>query len=244
MQFSDKGYIIKVRKHGENSLIITLLSHEHGKISGYVKGGLSKKKLGLFQLGNSISFNAYGRLEETMPQLRGVELLRSYAVSFMESRHKLLVLECFCSLFNTCLPEKQELEFLSESIHNFFASVNTSQWLAKYAITEFSLLDFLGIGLDLSCCAATGTTENLAFVSPKSGKAVSYEAGLPFKDKLFGYPVCVVDKNYTPTLSEVADLLKLNAYFLNKNFFQIHNLKFPDIRANLLHQLELQYVKG
>ena len=93
--------------------------------------------------------------------------------------------------------------------------------------------------MDLTECADTGTTENLAYVSPKSGKAVCAESGEPFKNKLFRYPHFIVDKNYNPASSEVADLLKMTEFFLNKNFFQIHNLKFPINRASLLENLAL-----
>ena len=244
MNISDEGYIIHLRRHGENSLIVTLLSRGHGKITGYVKGALSKKKLGIFQLGNALSFNAYARLEENMPSLRGVELVKAHAANFMQSPEKLAVLESFCALFDATVAEKENPEFLAESIDEFFEALDTPQWLNKYALAEFRLLDFLGIGLDLSCCAATGTRENLAFVSPKSGKAVCLDAGLPYADKLFRFPYAVVDKNYAPSLSEVADLLKLTGYFLNKNFFQIHNLQFPNNRATLLEQLNLMHIEG
>lgn len=239
MLFSDEGYIINLRRHGENSLILTLLTKEHGKVSGYVKGGLSKKQLGVFQLGNAVSFNAYSRLEENMPQFRGVELTGAYAVSFMADHQKLALLRAFCELMNSCLPEKEPLEFLGGYVEDFMQSLDQPDWLVKYSFIEFYLLQFLGIGLDLSECAATGRHDDLAYVSPKSGKAVCREAGAPYRDKLFKYPFAVVDKNVTPDLDQTADLLKMTEYFLNKNFFQIHNLKFPNNRANLLHILNL-----
>ena len=116
-------------------------------------------------------------------------------------------------------------------------SLESADWLVKYSFLEYHLLEFLGVGLDLSECAATGTTQNLAFVSPKSGKAVCLEAGLPYKDKLYKFPRYIVEKNYNPSRAEVLDLLAMTAFFLNKNFFQLHGLKFPNNRANLLHIL-------
>ena len=103
----------------------------------------------------------------------------------------------------------------------------------NYSLFEFYLLDFLGIGIDLSECSATGKTENLEFVSPKSAKAVCKESGEPYKDRLFKFPHFVVEQNFEPTNAEVADLLRMTEFFLNKNFFAIHNLKFPDCRVNL-----------
>ena len=240
MQISDEGYIIKIIRHGESSAIVTVLSSQHGKIIGFVKGALTKKKIGIYQLGNLISFNAYARLEENMPQFLGVELLKANSVNFFNSNKKLTILSSFCELTNICIAEHEHLEFLNFYIKEFFNASTEDDVLIKYSFFEYYLLEFLGIGLDLSECAATGTKENLAFVSPKSAKAVSYEAGLDYKDKLFKFPYYIVDKNHAINLSEVADLLKMTEFFLNKNFFKNHDLKFPNNRGNLLNILNLQ----
>ncbi len=238
MQFKDEGYIINVRKHGESSLILTLITKEHGKIIGYVKGGHSKKNLGVYQQGNLISIDAYARLEENMLTIRA-ELLKPIAVHFISDAKKLAALMSLCELCNTCMPEKAELEHFYYMIDSFFNLIDEDNWLVHYSYFEFYLLDFLGVGLDLSECSATGTTENLEYVSPKTGKAVCAEAGEPYKARLFRFPHYIVDKNYTPNPAEVAELLKMTEFFLNKNFFQTHNLKFPPNRANLLHNLGL-----
>lgn len=238
MQFTDEGYIINIRKHGENSLILTVLTRFHGKLVGYVKGGHSKKNLGVYQPGNLISLDAYARLEENMLSFR-TELLRPSAVNFIGDAAKLSVLTSFCELANACMPEKVELERFYYLVDSFFNFIGEDNWLVHYSYFEFYLLDFLGIGLDLSECSATGRTENLRYVSPKSGRAVCAEAGEPYKDRLFRFPRYIVDKNYRPEITEVADLLRMTEFFLNKNFFQTHNLKFPANRANLLHNLGL-----
>lgn len=237
MQVKDEGYIIKLLKYGENSLILTVLTVAHGKITGFVKGALSKKKLGVYQLGNKISFNAYSRVEENMPQFRGVELLKSNVVNVMSNSEKLAVLSAFCELFNLTIAEREPLEGLVRLISQFMDHLDDEMWLKNYAILEFRLLYFLGIGLDLGSCAATGTIENLAFVSPKSGRAVCLTAGLPYKDKLFKYPHFALNKNILPTKEEVMDLLKLNEFFLKKNFFEAHGLQFPITRASLVENL-------
>jgi len=234
MQVSDEGYIIKVLKHGENSLILTVLSLAHGKMTGFVKGGRQAKKLGVYQLGNKISFNAYARVEENMLTFRGVELVQSNVVHFLSDEKKLAVLSAFCELFNACLPENEPLEGLVRFISVLMDNLQSESWLKNYALLEFRLLYFLGIGLDLGSCAATGTIENLAFVSPKSGRAVCYEAGLPYKDKLFKYPHFALRKQIEPTFDDVLELLRMNEFFLKKNFFDAHGLKFVRSRASLL----------
>ena len=235
-RFSDEGYIIALRRHGENSVILTVLSRNNGKITGYVKNALSKKQLATFQLGNLINFEAYARVDDNMLSLR-VELVAPSAVNFMNDAQKLAALSSLCALCNATMPEKENLERFYYYIDSFFNLINEDNWLTHYAYFEFFLLDYLGVGLDLSCCSATGTKENLAYVSPKSGKAVCAAAGEAYKDRLFKFPHFIVAQDYHPSLSEVAELLKMTEFFLNKNFFAAHGLKFPINRANLLENL-------
>ncbi|MDD4556799.1 MAG: DNA repair protein RecO [Alphaproteobacteria bacterium] len=239
MNIIDEGYIIGLRKHGDKSLILTVLTKHNGKLIGYVKGALSKKTFSTFQLGNLVHIQAYARLDENMLSFR-IELIAPVAVSFMSSPQKLDVLSSFCTLCHDCLPEKEPLERFFYYIDSFFSFINEENWFVHYALFEYFLLDFLGIGLDLSECSATGVTENLAYVSPKSGKAVCFSAGQPYKDRLYQFPHFVVENNYFPTAFEVADLLDMTAFFLNKNFFKAHGLKFPIKRANL-REITIEY---
>ena len=232
MNFTDEGYIINCRRHGEKSLILTVLCKEYGKVCGYVKSGINKKNLAVFQQGNLVKIDAWSRVDDNMLLLK-VELITPHAVNFLNNADKLRVLSCFCALNNTCLPELQPLDRFYWFCESFVNLINEGNWLTHYSLFEFYLLEFLGIGLDLSECSATGTTENLEFVSPKTAKAVCYEAGLPYQNRLFKFPHFIVEQNFCPAPSEVADLLRMTEFFLNKNFFAIHNLNFPDCRANL-----------
>lgn len=232
MKFVDEGYIINCRKHGETSLILTVLCKEYGKVCGYVRSGLNKKTLATFQPGNLVSVDAWSRVDDNMLSLK-IELITPHAVNFLNDANKLRVLSCFCALSNQCLPELQPLDRFYYFAESFVNLIGKKNWLTHYSYFEYYLLEFLGVGLDLSECAATGTSENLAFVSPKTAKAVCLEAGLPYQNRLFKYPHFIIEQNYWPTASELADLLKMTGFFLNKNFFAIHNLKFPDCRANL-----------
>lgn len=238
MQFQDEGYIINLRRHGEKSLILTMLTRQHGKLTGYVKNCLTKKNLGVFQLGNLLSVDAYTRLEENMWSFR-VELLSPFSVNFISDVRKLAALSSLCSLCNETLPEGDNLERFYYYIDSFFDFIHEENWITHYCFFEFYLLEYLGVGLDLSECSATGTTENLRYVSPKTGKAVCAEAGEPYKNRLFAYPDFIINQNYHPKEKEMADLLKLTEFFLYKNFFQTHSLKFPENRANLLPSLGL-----
>lgn len=236
MQFSDEGYIINIRRHGERSVILTVLTRHNGKITGYVKNAITRKNLGVYQLGNSISLNAYARLEENMYSFH-VDLLAPHAVNFMNSPAKLAALSSLCELCNDCLAEKDNIEDFFKKIENFFNLIHEDNWLTYYSYFEYFLLKYLGIGLDLSACAVTGSRKNLKYVSPKTGKAVCAAAGEPYKDRLYAFPQYIVDKNYHPQQQEVLELLKMTEFFLNKNFFQLHGLKFPENRANLRDKL-------
>lgn len=238
MKFNDEGYIINIKKHGESSAILTVLTRQNGKVVGFVKNGLTKKNLGVYQLGNFVAIEAYARVDENMLSLK-VELIAPTAVNFISDAAKLETLASFCGLCNACMPEQMPLERLFYYVDSFFNLILEDNWITHYSYFEFYLLDFLGIALDLSECSATGTTENLKYVSPKTGKAVCAEAGEPYKNRLFSFPQFILDQNYAPTARELRDLLEMTAFFLNKNFFQTHGLKFPPNRANLLLNLGL-----
>ncbi len=232
MQFRDEGYIVNIRKHGESSVILTVVSREHGKVTGYVRGALGKRKLSTFQLGNLVEFSAYSRVDDNMLTL-GVELKTPFAVRFLNDAAKLRTLTSFCALSTACMPELQNLERFYYYVDSFFNLIDEDNWLTHYSYFEYYLLEFLGVGLDLSECVVTGTTENLAYVSPKSGRAVCAEAGFPYRSRLYKYPRFILERNYAPSAEELADLLKMTEFFLCKNFFATHNLKFPECRANL-----------
>ena len=235
MEFSAKGYIIKIRNHGEKSAIVTVVCPEHGKIVGYVSGALNKRNIGIFQLGNFISFNAYARVEENMLAFKGVELLAAHTADFLLNSEKIDALGCMCRLLNTCLAENDDLGKFYNSIDDFFCHIRENNWLVYYSFFEYYLLDFLGIGLDTSECAVTGKHSDLRFISPKSGRAVCAEVGAPYKDKLYAYPQYIIDKNYQPQNKEISNVLAMTGSFLQKNFLSLHNLQLPDNRANLIN---------
>lgn len=243
MQFSGEGYIIKLRNQGEKSLIATLVCPEHGKIVGFINGAHSKRGLGVYQLGNYISFNAYARVAENMLSLKGVELVEAHTADFMLNTDKIEALSSLCRLLDVCVAENDNLGRFYKVVKDFFKHINDDNWLVYYSYFEYYLLDFLGVGLDISECAVTGKTEGLSYVSPKTGRAVCEEIGAPYKDKLYAYPQYIVDKNYRPKRAEVANLLAMTGGFLTKNFLAGHNLQLPEKRANLLNIVKKYQIK-
>ncbi len=233
MIIKDEGYVLNARKYGEKALIVTLFSKSRGKIAGFVSEGAGKKNRGLFQPGNKLFFEASARLEENMRRLFRLELVEPNAVLMMGDMQRLELMTSLLPMFTALLNENEEVPLLYGIVGRFFTSANVKEMLVHYAYFEFYALEYLGLGLSLDCCAVTGQTEGLAYVSPKTGKAVCREVGAPYRDRLFLYPHFVVDNRYTPTYAEIFNVLKMTGFFLKEHFFKFHNLLLPKSRANL-----------
>lgn len=233
MIVKDEGYVLKAYKYGEKALIVTLFSLNYGKITGFVSDALSKKNRGLFQVGNKLFFEASARLEENMRRLFRLELIEPNAVLMMNDFKRLELVTSIVPMMLRLLNENEEALILYETAGKIFHAKNIKEMLTQYAFFEFYALEYLGLGLSLECCAVTGQTDGLAYVSPKTGKAVCKEVGAPYHDRLFSYPHFVVDKNDTPSYAEIFNVLKMTEFFLYENFFKFHNLVLPESRANL-----------
>ena len=233
MIVKDEGYVLSAHKYGEKSLIVTLFSLNHGKITGFVADGLSKKNRGLFQVGNKLFFEASARLEENMRRLFRLELLEPNAVLMMNDFKRLELVTSLVPMMLRLLNENEEALLLYEVAGKIFRAKNIKEMLMHYAYFEFYALEYLGLGLSLDCCAVTGQTDGLYYVSPKTGKAVCREVGAPYGDRLFLYPHFIVDKRETASYAEIFNVLKMTEFFLYENFFKFHNLQEPSSRANL-----------
>ncbi len=233
MIIKDEGYVLSAKKYGEKSLIVVLFTKNKGKITGFVSDGTSKKNRGLFQTGNKLFFEASARLEENMRRLFRLELIEPNAVNMMVDVRKLELMTAVVPMFTRLLNENEDVALFYDILGKFFKAATLKEMLVQYAFFEFYVLDYLGIGLSLDCCAVTGQTEELCYVSPKTGKAVCREVGAPYADRLFKYPHFVVDNKQNPSYEEILNVLKMTEFFLFEHFFKFHNLLLPKSRANL-----------
>lgn len=233
MIIKDEGYVLSAKKYGEKSLIVVLFTKNKGKITGFVSDGTSKKNRGLFQTGNKLFFEASARLEENMRRLFRLELIEPNAVNMMVDVRKLELMTAVVPMFTRLLNENEDVALFYDILGKFFKAATLKEMLVQYAFFEFYVLDYLGIGLSLDCCAVTGQTEELCYVSPKTGKAVCREVGAPYADRLFKYPHFVVDNKQNPYYEEILNVLKMTEFFLFEHFFKFHNLLLPKSRANL-----------
>lgn len=209
MDWRDEGVLLSMRKHGENAAIIDVFTADHGRHAGVVRGGGSRRMAPLLQPGAQLSVEWRARLEEHIGAYR-VEPLRSRAAVLMADRRALAAMGAIAALLTAYLAEREAHGALYAATVGLLDSMATDEaWPAAYVGWELALLSELGFALDLGRCAATGDTEALRYVSPKSGRAVSRDAGAPYADRLLTLPAFLGGE-----AGGVAEGLKLTGYFL------------------------------
>lgn len=236
----DQGVVLSVRAHGENGGIVNVLSEENGKYAGYVRGIHSSKNRGVLELGNLVEFEWKSRESHGLGEFQ-LDLQRSYATAVMQDANRLAALQSACALCLEALPEREAHTGLFHGMVALFDAVESEYWCAAYILWELSFLRELGFSLDLSRCVGGGDTENLAYVSPKTGRAVSYDAGEPYKDKLLDLPGFLKPNGGPAEDADILKGMKLTYYFLEHWAFTHHTKGLPAARVSLqtrmLHDL-------
>lgn len=238
MDWADEGIVLSVRPHGETSAIVDIFTRERGRHMGLVKGGRSRQRRPILQPGNHVDAVWRARLEEHLGQFT-VELRHGYAAEVLMQPMALAGLSSLSAMARL-LPERDPHGNLYE-ITLFVLSFlgDDDVWPGLLARWEMALLDELGFGLDLETCAATGGAENLIYVSPKSGRAVSASAGEPYKDKLLPLPRFLKGGGQGETSpGDVIEAMELMGYFFDKHIFMPRGLEMPDVRGRLLSYLK------
>ncbi|WP_424932876.1 DNA repair protein RecO [Amaricoccus macauensis] len=188
MEWRDEGILLTVRRHGESSAIIEVLTHGHGRHAGVVRGGGSRRMAPILQPGARLALDWQARLEDHIGTFR-VDPKPSNMALILSDRAALAALGSISALVTASLPEREAHPQLYATTLELVESLAVAQdWPCLYAAWELALLAELGFGLDFSRCAATGGTEDLVWVSPRSGCAVSREGGAPWADKLLPLP--------------------------------------------------------
>jgi len=237
MEWTDEGIVLSVRPHGETAAIAELLTRAHGRHLGLVHGGRSRRLRPVLQPGNAVRAVWRARLAENLGVM-ALEAETSYAAHAMTDRLALLGLSSACYLARL-LPERDPHPEVYESLRRLMAALTERDlWPALMVTWELALIGDLGFGLDLNRCAATGARTNLCYVSPRSGRAVSAEAGAPYHDKLLPLPAFLAGDDAPPTGADVCDGLRLTGYFLDKWVLAPGEMRLPDERLRLLRQLE------
>jgi len=232
MQINDEGIILKKKKYRESSLIITFFSLNHGVNSGVVKGVL-KKDFGTYEIGNKVYVKSSFRIENQLWNCR-LELIKNNSVTCFDDRIKLNSILCMCSLIELSLPKNVPQKKLYNKTEKLLENILSKHWIIDYIFWELYLLSELGYGLDLKQCVVSGTKNNLVYVSPKSGKAVSKNKGERYKNKLLYLPEFLNNKDIKPTIKSVKQAMLLTGYFINK-FLKNNNKIMPFYRKKILN---------
>lgn len=207
MEWRDEGAVLSARRHGESSAIVEAFTEAHGRHAGVVRGGASRRMAPLLQPGAQLSLAWRARLEEHLGSYT-VEPLKSRAATIMADRLALAALNSVTALLSFALPEREPHPLLyRRSIALLDMLGDSPLWPLAYLRWEMALLDELGFGLDLSSCAATGQTEDLAYVSPKTGRAVSRPGAGEWADRLLPLPPCLLGAAPSGDADIVAGLL-------------------------------------
>lgn len=237
MDWNDEGVIVSLRGHGETSAIIEVLTATHGRHAGIVRGGASRRMKPVLQPGTQVAIEWHARLEEHLGSFR-VEPLRS-RTRVLSDRAALAGLGSVCALVRFAFPERMELPALYESTVDLIERMEADDnWAVHYALWEMDLLEGLGYGLDLSDCAVSGSIDDLVWVSPKSGRAVSRSAGEEWQDRLLPLPSFLRDATTQARGTEVMDALKTTGYFLERRLAPaLGDRPLPEARMRLVGAL-------
>ena len=234
MQWSEEGTVLSLRRHGETSTLLEIFTSQHGRHLGLVRGGRSQRMRSQLQPGNKLIVTWRARLPEHLGTFT-IEPLQLRAAVLMDNPLRLAALSSLCA-FAGLIAEREPQEQLHQAFEIVIDALeNDDVWPALMIRWELGLLEELGFGLDLKSCAATGTEENLIYVSPKSGRAVSEQAGAPYKDKLLVLPAFLasLSQGGEITRHDIAEGFRLTGYFLQHHIYNPRRIKFPEPRMRL-----------
>lgn len=236
MQWTDEGIVIGVRRHGEASAILELMTREHGRHLGMVRGGFGTRMKPILQTGNTLSATWRARLDEHLGNYT-VEPLRQRASNYFGASHAIYGVTHLAALMRL-LPERDPHGGLFSEFEQILDRLEDAVWAAPMvARFELQLLSELGFGLDLEQCAATGATGDLIYVSPKSGRAVSRSAGEPWADKMLRLPAFLRDRDSQPAGRDLADGFALTGFFLMRYALEPRGMTLADERGHFLSAL-------
>lgn len=231
LEWQDSGIILSVRGHGEAGGLVSVLTRDHGRAMGYIYGATSTRMRGILEPGNLVFVEWKAKSQDQLGSFN-LELEKSTAADVMDDAARLTAMQSACALADKTMPEREKHTGMYEGTKALMASFATEIWAPTYIYWEMGLLRELGFGLDLSKCAATGSVDNLIYVSPKSGCAVSGAAGEIYKEKLLALPPFLRGQG-TFEESDILNGLKLTGHFLLHRVFSQSNSNLPESRLRL-----------
>ncbi|WP_417451239.1 DNA repair protein RecO [Kordiimonas sp.] len=239
MEWQDEGIVLSVSRMGEADAVLEVMTRSRGRARGFIKGGLGRRNKANLQVGNRLSVKWYARLEANLGRFT-VELIHSPLGQMMGEGARISALSAIATVVASTLPEREAHPRVFADLEAVINLLEHKEggavvWGGALVRLEAAILAELGYGLDLSRCAGTGQTDNLVFVSPKTGRAVSREAGGPYKEKLLALPAFLTTgKLVDATAGDVRAGLKLTGYFLGRNVWTVQGSGQPPARERFL----------
>ncbi|MCZ4270844.1 DNA repair protein RecO [Maritalea porphyrae] len=236
MEWRDEGLIIGTRKHGENAVIIEAMTNSHGRHLGLVRGGRSRRFAAILQAGNTVELSWRARLEDHLGNYT-VEAKTLRAAGLMQSRNRLSLSQLICEHLRI-LPEREpHPRLLAEATAMHDADADGYVLGCALAKFEMRLLNELGFGIDIASCALTGEEEGLAYISPKTGRAVTVAAAQPYLEKLMRLPHIFGGSLDMDPKEELESAFNLTAHFMNMHIWLPRQLSPPSMRERLIKSL-------
>lgn len=239
--WSDQGIVLSARPHGEGGAVVALLTENHGRHAGYVHGGMSSKKRAILEPGSLVKADWSSRVSDHLGSY-ALEAERGLSPDILQNSLKLAALLSACSLCDAALPEREGHAGLYHGLLALMEALEDDYWGVSYVMWEISLLRELGFHLELDKCAGNGDVKTLAYVSPKSGRAVSKAEAAPYKEKLLELPHFLRPADLrSEEAGEPEDILlglKMTAYFLEHWVFNHHTKGVPETRLMLQNRYD------
>lgn len=240
-RWEDEAIVLSARPHGEGHAIVAVLARGHGHWRGHVRGGASSRGRAIWQPGNLLAVAWTARVADQLGHLTG-EPLAAIAASAMDDPWALALLASACAVAEAALPEHEPHPLAYAGLHALLARIGEGAALTPdYVRWEVALLAELGYGLDLSACAVTGRREGLAYVSPRTGRAVTTEGAGEWAERLFRLPPFLLG-NRPAAPGDVAAGLRLTGHFLARDVFGLAHRPTPAARLRLAERAEAEGV--
>lgn len=237
MEWSGQGLVLSVRAQGESAAIVEVFTAAHGRHAGVVRGGTGRRLAPVLMPGNEVAVVWRARLGEHLGHFT-VEPVRAHAAVLLADRRALAGVSAVCALIGRALPERAPYPALHAATLTLIeALARVPDWPLLYLRWEAGLLAELGFGLDLTTCAVTGAREGLAFVSPRTGRAVTAAAAAGWEDRLLPLPACLTGQA-PGGAADIAAGLRLTGHFLHKALCADPGARpLPEARARLVDLL-------
>jgi DNA repair protein RecO (recombination protein O) len=238
VEWTDDAIVLGARPYGETQALAEVFAREHGRAAAIVHGGASRRHKPTLQSGNLVRVTWKARTSDQLGFFAPMDLTEPHAARLLDDPAALAGLSAAVELVRAGTAERQAYTGLYDALVVLIEALSTAElWPALYTRFELGLLAELGYGLDLTACALTGANDDLAFVSPKTGRAATRSAGEPYADKLLRLPPFLTNASAPVESGDVADGFALAGWFLERRIFDRQGQGMPDSRRRLIEAL-------